>query len=402
MGTTPPTGRPLRSLLANRGYWRWSAAAQLARLPPLMAPLAFVLFGTYAAHSRAIGGLMVTVYVISEVLFAPFAGRLLDRIGPAHGTPRVLGIAAIALCGLAVAGALQLPVPILFVLITVVAALAAGAPGALRTMLSQAVPSHLIAPAIAIDATVVEAVVISAPLLVAIAAIPAPPGAIIAMAAATAGAAYCVRGLRLVAHAPAPTGPVGSEAATSARTLWRNRRFVFWMVVGVAFGDALGTAETGALPLAMHFGGGTREAAALIAVLAVSSALSGIVYAAVAHRIALGPVGQSSILLALLVVGSLGLGLSTNWATAAGSMAVLGLCTAPLGTVRSQAAEADAPPGRKAEAFGLLYAANGAGYALGGLFLAILPLGDMLLAGGAGAILALLLAPALGRQPGIR
>lgn len=62
----------------------------------------------------------------------------------------------------------------------------------------------------------------------------------------------------------------------------------------------------------MHFGGGPRETAVLSAVLAMSNALSGIVYAAVAHRIAPGPIGQAGILLALLIVGSLGLGFSTS------------------------------------------------------------------------------------------
>ena len=103
-------------------------------------------------------------------------------------------------------------------------------------------------------------------------------------------------------------------------------------------------------------------------------------------------------LLAVLVAGALGLGLSTNWAMAAGAMVTLGIPIAPLSTVQSQAAEADVPPDRKAEAFGVLYAANGVGYALGGLFLALLPLRDMLLLGAASGLIALMLVPMLGHR----
>jgi predicted MFS family arabinose efflux permease len=79
-------------------------------------------------------------------------------------------------------------------------------------------------------------------------------------------------------------------------------------------------------------------------------------------------------------------------------MVTLGLCCSPLGTVQSQAAEADAPSERQAEAFGILYAASGVGYALGGLFLALLPVREMLLFGTAIALLALMLVPTLERH----
>lgn len=395
----PPT--PVRVLLAHRGYWHWSASAFVGRLPPLMVPLAFVLVGTYTSGSPAVGSLMVTVYILSEVCCAPLAGRLLDRVGPAVGLPRVLGVAVVVLCGLALASALRAPAPVLFLLVALAAALGAGASGAMRALLSQTVPPQLVAPALAIDAIAVELVVVSAPLLVAVTAAPSPPGAIIAMAGATAIAAALVRGLRR----PVPTTPApasaGALAAIGPQALWRNRRFAYWIVVGVTLGYAIGTAEIGALPRALRLGGGPREAAALIAVLGISSALSGLVYANVAHRFALGAVGRASILLAGLVVGTVELGLSAHWAMAAGAMVTLGLCCSPLGTVQSQAAEAAAPAERKAEAFGILYAASGVGYALGGLLLALLPVREMLLFGAASALLALMLVPTLGRHSAV-
>lgn len=389
----PPT--PVRVLLAHRGYWHWSASAFATRLPPLMVPLAFALVGTYASGSQAVGSLMVTVYILTEVCCAPLEGRLLDRIGPALGLPRILGLAAVLWCGIALACALRAPAPVLFLLVALAAALGAGAPGAMRALLSHTVPPRLVAPAIALDAIAVEVVVVIAPLVVALAAAPAPPGPILAMAASIGLAAVLVRAQRRPRAAAAPGLAGAGIVRTGRQALWRNRRFVFWIAVGVALGYSIGTAEVGAFPRALRLGGGPREAAVLIAVLGSSSALSGLVYATVAHRFALGAIGRACILLVGLVVGTVVLGLSAQWATAAGAMVMLGLCCSPLGTVQSQAAAGDAPAERQAEAFGILYAASGVGYALSGVFLALLPVREIVLVGAACALLALLLVPTL-------
>jgi predicted MFS family arabinose efflux permease len=83
-------------------------------------------------------------------------------------------------------------------------------------------------------------------------------------------------------------------------------------------------------------------------------------------------------------------------------MVVLGLSTAPLSTVRQVAAEDEAPPERRAEAFSVLFAAHNVGFALSGLLLAALPLSATLMLGGASGLVALLAAPALLRRPAAR
>lgn len=85
------------------------------------------------------------------------------------------------------------------------------------------------------------------------------------------------------------------------------------------------------------------------------------------------------------------------------AMFLLGACTAPLSTVQSQAADGEIPADRKSEGFSLLNSAHSLGYGLGGLALATLPLTWMLVAGGASAIAALVLAPFMLRDSaGIR
>ena len=146
-------------------------------------------------------------------------------------------------------------------------------------------------------------------------------------------------------------------------------------------------------------GGGTREAALLIAALSVCSVSSGLAYVGLSHRLRISPPVQASALLALMVIGSAGLGMSNTWTTAAAaSMALLGFCAASLYTIRSVASEDDMPPARRAEGFGTLFAANGLGFALGGLLLALLPLQWMLISGGGSALVALLAAPVVMRR----
>jgi MFS family permease len=365
-----------------------------------MASLGLVLAGTYATGSVGVGGLMVTVYVVALTLCAPLTGRLLDRVGPATGTPYLLGFAALALSGLAAAVILKASALPLLLLAGLSGVFAAGSSAAMRSLLNQVVPARLLTPALSINSIAVDLTVVSGPLIVALAAIAAPPGAIVAMVAITAVGAFGVRRMReiLSVTETARTANNSNSADTLvAGSLWRNRRFLFWMLVSVAFGHALGTAETGAFPLATELGGGTREAVLLIAALSVCSVSSGLAYAGLSHRLRISPPVQASVMLALMVIGSAGLGMSNTWPTAAVSMAVLGFCAAPLYTIRSVASEDDMPPGRRAEGFGTLFAANGLGFALGGLLLALLPLSWMLVAGGGSALVALLAAPVVMR-----
>lgn len=399
MAMVAQSGSGLRALLSHQGYWQWSIAAQMARLPALMTALAFVLAGRYATGGYAAGGLMVTAFTVAAVCWSPFAGRVLDRRGAANMTPWLLALSAMTLLALGGAIALRLPAPALIGLAALAGALPAGVGGAMRSLLSDAVPPQLLAQAIAIDATIIEIVVVIAPLIVMAVAIISPVAGVVAMAVAAGVAALLIRGL----HHDAATNdrPVRPAGASGRASLWSNPRFVYWLLVSLAFGHALGTAETSALPIAERLGRGAGGAAALIAALAVTSALSGIAYATIANRLPARAIVQAAVLLGFLALGTLALGFASSWQAAILAMIGIGVSTAPLNTVRSQAAEHEVPATRRAEAFSILFAAQGIGFALGGLFLAALPLDATLLMGGASAVVALLLAPILFRQPSL-
>jgi hypothetical protein len=211
----------------------------------------------------------------------------------------------------------------------------------MRSLLNDVVSPRLLGPAIAIDATVVEFTVVSAPLLVVAAAVFGPPAAILIMAAAATLAMLVLRRLP-VDRSRMP--PATSTPDAPQWPAWRTPRFVFWLLASLAFGHALGAAETGALPLAIRLGGGTGQAAALVAALATASAASGVAYAVLGSRLHRGPFTQARVLLALLILGCLGLGLATHWFAAGAAMVVLGLSTAPLSAVRQVAAEDEVHP----------------------------------------------------------
>lgn len=196
----PATPAPWRELIPNRGYWQWLITSQLVWMPSLMAAFGLVLAGSYATGSTAVGGLMVSVYVLSATLCAPFSGRLLDRVGPARGTPWMLLAAALALALLAAAVVARSPAVVLLVLTGLAGVATSGTSAALRTILSQIVSQRLLPPALAISATAIEITVVSAPLLVAAAALFAPPGAVVAMALAAGIGALSVRYLRNFIH----------------------------------------------------------------------------------------------------------------------------------------------------------------------------------------------------------
>lgn len=174
----------------------------------------------------------------------------------------------------------------LVALVVVLAALTSGAGGTTRALLGRAVPARLLGPAFAFDAAMLEVCVVSAPFLVTAFTAFSSVGALIATGALTLSGALLVI---LLARRPEIAGaeqPAEEEqpAAEAGRTgprpsLWRNRRFYFWLLVGFAFGYLIGTADVGALPLALSFGGGRLQASIMIAVLAGGSATAGLCYA---------------------------------------------------------------------------------------------------------------------------
>lgn len=342
-----------------RAYWRWSAGVQLARLPATMAPLAFTVLTTAITGSYRLGGVMMALFVVAELLGAVPAGRLLDRIGPARGLMLLLTCAGLALGALAAAAWAGLPGPVMLGLAVLPGSLAGGLSGGFRTLLSSTIPDAVLTRAVAVDAMALEGVLIAGPLLVSALSL---AGSLVPLAAMAV--AYLVSAT-LVPRAPAEFHLPGKEKLRVAAA-------APWLACQFAIGHLLSTMEVAPLPLVQRLGAGPELAGFVIAVLSGASIVGSGLYAW--RMPAFAPTRQAVVLLAGFMVGGSVVALDLGWPGLLGGAALIGLCTGPLVTVASVRLQRLLPPGRRATGFSLSFAVQGAGFALGSLSIGLLPL----------------------------
>ncbi|MEV0678592.1 MFS transporter [Actinosynnema sp. NPDC050436] len=199
--------------LRTRAYCRWSAGAQLSRLPLAMAPLAFTLPTTATTGSHRLGGLMMAVFVAAELVGAVPLGRLFDRVGPGRGLKPALVVAAAGLCGVAAASALGASGPVLTAAVVLPGVVGEGVAGGFRTLLARAVPPAALPRAVALDMIVFECVLVAGPVLASAAALVHPVVPALVMGAS------CLLSALLV-----PRGESGGtpRPATGTRLPWRS------------------------------------------------------------------------------------------------------------------------------------------------------------------------------------
>jgi MFS family permease len=354
----------------NRRFWQWAAGAQLVRLPSMMAPLAFALLGSYR-----LGALMMAVFVVASVVAAGPVGRVLDLVGVARGLRLLLMLCALSLCGLAaVSGTPALMIG--FVVVTGV--LGGGLSGGIRALLTGAVGPASLERAVSVDAMIMEVVVVSGPLVVALLV---PFGGVVpvlGMAASYLIAALLVPG---TSASPRSRGggrpPIGSIAT--------------WLFCAFGFGHLLSTIEVASLPLGQRVGGGPATAVIVVAVLTGASVLGAAVYAWVGPRITLDRRLRALLLLAGMALGGVMVGFGVRWPMLVAGLVTVGVCTGPLNTTMSVVLQTTLPAERRAEGFGLVFTAQAAGFALGSLSVSVLPLVAAPLLGACSALAAAVL-----------
>jgi predicted MFS family arabinose efflux permease len=247
----------------------------------------------------------------------------------------------------------------------------------------------------ALDSLLVEIMVVGAPLLVVAATAIGDIGGIVAMACSFGLAAVFARTLLGKGSTPEPVRR--DEAALPGGALLRNRRFLFWLLVSVAFGHSLGTVEIGSLAISHRLDSGSFEAAMLLAALAGASITGGLAYGTLAHRLRDRLVPLTAAFLAVVTVMVVLIALIQHWIPLVVSFLLLGLVVAPLSIIRQQATERETPVSQRTEAFATLFAGNALGFALAGLVLAVAPLTAAMALGASTSLLALVLIPLLVR-----
>jgi MFS family permease len=350
-------------LLRHWPYWRWSAGVQLGRLPSAMAPLAFTVLTTATTGSYRLGGIMMSVYVVAELVCAVPSGRLLDRIGPSKGLVLLLVCAAAGLAGLAVAASAGVSEAVLLALVVVPGAISGGLSGGFRTLLAGTIADGLLPRAISVDAMITDGVLILGPALVALLATAHSVLPLVAMAVAYLVSATLVP-RRSVPH---------HQAGPATRAEVPLRAALPWLGCQFTIGHLLSTVEVAPLPLAQRLGAGERAAALVIAVLCGASIAGGALYAWRGSRLG-PPRAQAVALLSGFIAGGTVVGVNLGWPGLIAGIVVIGHCTGPLVTVASVQMQRLLPETRRSEGFSLTFAVQSTGFGLGSLSIGVLPL----------------------------
>ncbi|MGW4061113.1 MFS transporter [Amycolatopsis sp. NPDC004747] len=345
------------SLFTHRAYWRWSAGVQAARLPGTMAPLAFTLLTTATTGSYRLGGVLMSVYVATEMVCAVPVGRLLDRVGPARGLTALLLLTAVGYAVLALAA--DAPAPVLVALVLLPGIAGGALSGGFRTLLADTVDDELLPRAISVDAMLMEGVLIGGPALVALLDL---AGTLVPLAVM---AAACLAAALLVPRRPGEPGRAESGDDLPAPRL---RTYLPWLCCAFTVGLLLSTIEVAPLPLVQRLGAPAAAAPVVIAVLSGASIAGSALYA---WR---GRTGDPRLFLAGFVAGGLTLAADLGWPGLLASVAVIGACTGPLVAATSVNLQRLLPKNRRSAGFSLSFTVQAAGFGLGSLAVGVLPL----------------------------
>ena len=129
----------MRALLQSRSFRRWAVANLFARLPLTMQLLALVLAGEAATGSLAVGAQLAGAATVATGAAGLWRGRQLDRRDLRSGLQRHLLAGAAGMAGIAVAVALEAPVPVLFGVAIATAIVSAAVLGGFRALLVPAI-----------------------------------------------------------------------------------------------------------------------------------------------------------------------------------------------------------------------------------------------------------------------
>lgn len=321
-------------------------ASIVGRLSLGMAGLGLLLLVRETTGSYASAGLVAGTYALSFGVFGPSRARAADRKGPVPAlllTAVLYPLALVVLVALAVGGA-----PTWALLVPAALGGAAVPPHGpvMRALWGQKLEGTARATAYSLESVVVELCFVLGPLLTALLASTAHPGAAVVVAGALGlvGALWLAATPAVRAVRPHPGAVAGSRAGPLRSAAVRA---LLLTVAGIGLG--FGAVEV-ALPAYVESRGGQpAQAGILLAVWSVGSIIGGLVYGGLhlstPHR------RQLPVLVGALAVGS-ALPLLAGGPVAMGlALFLYGLTIAPFSACNSVLLGEAAPPGTTTEAF---------------------------------------------------
>ncbi|TQS43176.1 MFS transporter [Cryptosporangium phraense] len=252
----------------------WSC---VARIPPLMTPIALVAVVQQIRNDYTVAGLASGLFGAGMAVGAPVLGRLIQRYGQA----RVVGTASAA-CGLVLAGlalgeALRQPVASLLVLAGVAGALVPPFTAAMRAVWTAlAADARTRSASFALDGVTLELLFVVGPILVSGALLIGPDVLALLAAAVLIG----VGGVGYALTRPVRGLARGGPSAPTERGLFRRPGVPAVLVVASATAATMGAVDTALLAVAADDLGGSALIGPLIACIVAGSVVGGLVLGA--------------------------------------------------------------------------------------------------------------------------
>jgi MFS family permease len=265
--------RPVRAL-AGVPAWRWWVVGSfLARLPTTMVVIALVLAGKELG-SYGLGAALAAVNMGAAGAGALWRGRSLDRRELRRGIVGELLLVAVSLAAVALLIHLRASLPLIFTAVLVSGVASSAVMAGYRAFLRDVVDGHLLQPAYALDAVLVEVGFVSGPALAGgLALLIGPVGVLWVMAGFALVAASVSAAMLPQRH------PVVVEEGGVAAAPWRDRQILATYLVIFAMGIAVGLLEAGFAPLAELLGSVGGTAGICSAAYALGSAVGGLTFA---------------------------------------------------------------------------------------------------------------------------
>jgi MFS family permease len=341
-------------------------ASLLARFSYAMFPLALILAVEEAAGSYAVAGACVGVFALTSVLM-PLKARAIDR----HGQRRVLPLFGLGflLAVAATAAAVQLNVssPAVYLVLSVLAGLAAPPIGpCMRALWAELAPqTDLRQRAYGLDSAAEESLYILGPVVAgALVLLTTEGAALLVVALLNAGGAVAMAASRAATTAAAPAASQAGDEHPPRRAGGPFTVPGFTVLVLALFLIGLGTGPVDiAVTARAEQGGNAADAGWALAAFALGSVVGGLAWGRWRHTSLVSR--QLAALVALTGVGLVVAGLATPLLLTAAALVLAGLAMSPAFVVAYVASDNLVSDANRNEANTWVSTANNGGVALG-------------------------------------